>query len=160
MNKNNTLLGRLNAGQSQGEAVLGFLSSGYQFTIDEAQEVGISDPRRVINALRAEGWPIYHNVRTLPTGVKVKRYRMGSYTRGERFLILSTLLPQTKAVEAFLQAGNEFSIEEAQEAGIADPRRVVNTLRSAGLPIYLNPRKLPCGTQTRRYRLGSPKTSV
>jgi len=52
---------------------------------------------------------------------------------------------QKEAIFEFLSAGYEFSIAEARAAGIADPRRVVNALRSEhGLPIAMSE------TQTRR----------
>jgi hypothetical protein len=64
---------------------------------------------------------------------------------------------QADALYAFLEAGNEFTIEGAQAAGIADPRRVVNKLRALGVPVYHNPRTTRNGTRFMSYRIGTPR---
>lgn len=65
---------------------------------------------------------------------------------------------QKEAVMTALEAGFEPSPTELVNAGIGDPYRVVNTLRSEqGAPIYLNNRYEKCGTRVSRYRLGTPK---
>jgi hypothetical protein len=67
-------------------------------------------------------------------------------------------MTQKEAIFAFLEAGHEFSAAEARKAGIADPSRVISSLRNDhGLAIYLNPRKTRTGERINRYRLGTPR---
>jgi hypothetical protein len=67
-------------------------------------------------------------------------------------------MTQKEAIFAFLEAGHEFSAAEARRAGIADPSRVISSLRNDhGLAIYLNPRKTRTGERINRYRLGTPR---
>jgi hypothetical protein len=77
---------------------------------------------------------------------------------------VSTLLrshTQKEAVFTTLQRGYEPSVNDLKEAGISDPRRVVNQLRNDhGLAIYLNDRKDRRGNVTRRFRLGTPRRNA
>jgi hypothetical protein len=67
-------------------------------------------------------------------------------------------MTQKEALYSFLEQGYEFTASEAREAGIADPYRVISTLRNEhDLPIYLNERKTRGGETVRRYRLGTPR---
>jgi hypothetical protein len=67
-------------------------------------------------------------------------------------------MTQKEALFAFLEQGYEFSAAEARKAGIADPSRVISSLRNDhGLAIYLNPRKTRTGERINRYRLGTPR---
>jgi hypothetical protein len=67
-------------------------------------------------------------------------------------------LTQKEAVYAVLESGFEPSVEDLKAAGIADPRRVVNQLRTEhGFAIYLNDRKDRRGNVTRRFRLGTAR---
>ena len=67
-------------------------------------------------------------------------------------------MTQKEALFAFLQQGHEFSAAEARKAGIADPSRVISSLRNDhGIAIYLNPRKTRTGESINRYRLGTPR---
>ena len=67
-------------------------------------------------------------------------------------------MTQKEALFAFLEQGHEFSASEARKAGIADPSRVISSLRNDhGLAIYLNPRKNRKGESINRYRLGTPR---
>jgi hypothetical protein len=67
-------------------------------------------------------------------------------------------MTQKEALFAFLEQGHEFTAAEARNAGIADPHRVISSLRNDhGLAIYLNPRKNSKGESVRRYRLGTPR---
>jgi hypothetical protein len=59
---------------------------------------------------------------------------------------------QKGAIIETLYAGTEFSVAEAQEAGISNPTSVVSQLREHGYSIYSNPRKTTSGT-VNRYRL-------
>jgi hypothetical protein len=72
---------------------------------------------------------------------------------------LSSLLKkfsQKEAVYEMLANGVQPSVEDMKFAGIKDPRRVINHLRSNhGAPIYLNTRKDKSGQVTRRYRLAN-----
>jgi len=73
---------------------------------------------------------------------------------------LTSLLGKTTQKEAlysFLEAGHEFTVADAINAGCADPRRVVNQLRDLGFPVYLNDRTLTTGETVRRYRLGTAR---
>lgn len=74
---------------------------------------------------------------------------------------LSSLLKnnsQKEAVYTILESGFEPSVQDLHSAGIADPRRVINSLRSDhGAPIYLNDRRDRSGNVIRRYRLGSAR---
>jgi uncharacterized protein (DUF169 family) len=60
---------------------------------------------------------------------------------------------QPTAVQAFLSEGHELSVQEAKLAGIADPCRVIYTLRQEGFRIFTNPRKTKSGGLVMRYRL-------
>jgi hypothetical protein len=63
---------------------------------------------------------------------------------------------QKEAIAEFLSAGHEFTIDEARSAGIADPRRVVNSLRTEhGLPIAMNETQTRRGV-VRKYVLAQP----
>lgn len=77
---------------------------------------------------------------------------------------LATLLKkntQKEAVYSILDQGYEPSVADLASAGIADPRRVVNQLRSEhGLPVYLNDRRDRRGNVVRRFRLGSPRRNA
>lgn len=77
---------------------------------------------------------------------------------------LSTMLKkytQKEAVYSILESGYEPSVQDMLTAGIADPRRVVNQLRTDhGFSIYLNDRRDRRGNVTRRYRLGSARRSA
>lgn len=65
---------------------------------------------------------------------------------------------QKDALYTFLAEGYEFTADEARLAGVADPRRVINQLRTEhGVPVYLNDRTLRSGEIVRRYRLGTPR---
>jgi len=65
---------------------------------------------------------------------------------------------QSDAVAECLNRGEEFSVEDAKMAGIGDPRRVVNRLRTErGVKIYSNSHRLRGGTTVKRYTLVSPK---
>jgi hypothetical protein len=67
-------------------------------------------------------------------------------------------MTQKEALYTFLEQGHEFSAAEARNAGIADPSRVISSLRNDhGLAIYLNPRKDRNGERINRYRLGTPR---
>lgn len=65
---------------------------------------------------------------------------------------------QKEAVYSILDQGYEPSVDDMVLAGISDPRRVINQLRSEhGAPIYLNDRRDRRGNVTRRFRLGTPR---
>ena len=67
---------------TQKEALYAVLAAGYEFTVDEARQAGVSDPVRVINHLRTENdIPVYLNEHTLPNGEVVKRYRLGTHRK-------------------------------------------------------------------------------
>ena len=75
-----------------------------------------------------------------------------------KFATLVKRNTQKDAVLECLKRGNEFSIQDAQAAGIADPRRVVNKLRTErGVKISQSPRTLRNGETVKRYSLVSPK---
>ncbi len=67
---------------------------------------------------------------------------------------------QREAVLTMLNDGFEISSDELRLAGIADPHRVIYSLRTEGNPIYLNPRKTRKGEKVMRYRLGTPKRNA
>lgn len=76
----------------------------------------------------------------------------------KKFATLVKRNTQKDAIMALLNTGEEFTVTDAREAGIADPSRVVNTLKTEfGQPIYLNPRTLRGGKVVNRYRLGTAK---
>ena len=61
---------------------------------------------------------------------------------------------QKEALYTFLSQGYEFTVAGAKNAGIGDPRRVVNQLRTEhGIPVYQNDRKLRNGEVVRHYSL-------
>jgi len=74
-----------------------------------------------------------------------------------KFASLLKTHSQPAAMIELLTAGVEFTADEAKSVGVADPNRVVNTLREYGFPVYLNNRKTPKGETVRRYRLGTPR---
>lgn len=75
-----------------------------------------------------------------------------------KFATLVKRNSQPDAVFECLKRGNEFSIEDAKLAGIADPRRVVNRLRTErGVKISSTPTRLRNGNTVKRYTLVSPK---
>ena len=74
-----------------------------------------------------------------------------------KFATLVKRNSQQEAVIECLRLGNEFSVEDAKMAGIGDPRRVVNRLRTErGVKISSNPHTLRNGDTVKRYTL-SPK---
>ena len=75
----------------------------------------------------------------------------------QKLVSLVKRFTQADAVFNFLSQGYEFTVADAQAAGIADPRRVVNHLRNAGAPIYANERKTKTGVTYKSYRLGTPR---
>jgi hypothetical protein len=75
----------------------------------------------------------------------------------EKFVRLVKNNTQGDAIILFLGEGLEFSTLEAKLAGIADPARVIYTLRNQGVAIYCNPRKTKSGGTVMRYRLGTSK---
>jgi hypothetical protein len=71
---------------------------------------------------------------------------------------------QKGAILETLFAGTEFSVSEAQKAGIANPTSVIAKLREDGFEIYSNPhsrrgdRKVAAGT-VNRYRINAKKSA-
>jgi len=76
-------------------------------------------------------------------------------TEVKKLQTLLKKLTQKEAVFEMLANGAEPSVTDLQMAGIRDPRRVINRLRTEHeLPIYLNDRKeRSSGSVVRRYRL-------
>ena len=66
---------------TQKDAMLNVLIAGYEPSADDAAAAGIRDPRRVVNFLREEGYPIYLNNRKTRSGDVVRRYRLGTPRR-------------------------------------------------------------------------------
>lgn len=80
------------------------------------------------------------------------------YNEKRKFASLLRRNTQKVAIFEALAAGFEPSVHEMQDLGIADPRRVVQSLRSDhNLPIYLNKRKDRRGVTVSRFRLGTPR---
>jgi len=75
------------------------------------------------------------------------------YNDIRKFATLVKNYTQADALLAVLDQGFEPSIEDAQRAGIADPRRVINRLREYGATIYLNECKNSRGQIVKRFRL-------
>jgi hypothetical protein len=76
------------------------------------------------------------------------------YNDIRKFKSLVNKFTQKEALYEIMSAGFEPSVADAQAAGIADPRRVVNRLRNDhGLEIYSNPRRDRAGNVMNRYRL-------
>jgi len=72
----------------------------------------------------------------------------------KKFATLVRRNTQADAIIECLKSGNEFSIEDAREAGIADPKRVVYNLRNNGVKIKTSPRTMRGGVTVNRYTLG------
>ena len=62
---------------------------------------------------------------------------------------------QSKVVAA-LQAGRELTAAQITKMGLANPYDAVFKMRSAGLPVYSNPRTVK-GVTVTAYRLGTPR---
>lgn len=72
----------------------------------------------------------------------------------EKFASLCKRWSQKRAIVEMLQAGHEFSVNEARLAGIADPCRVVHALRKVhGFPIASFQTKGRNTNKVTRYRL-------
>jgi len=64
---------------SQPLAITNMLSAGYQFSVDDAMQAGIADPRRVVNRLRQQHkLPITQDLYEVRGGKTVKRYSLSS----------------------------------------------------------------------------------
>ena len=67
---------------TQKEAVYAVLEAGHEPSVEDLKSAGISDPRRVVNQLRAEhGFAIYLNDRKDRRGNVTRRYRLGTARR-------------------------------------------------------------------------------
>jgi len=76
----------------------------------------------------------------------------------KKFAAIVSSNTQKEALYTVLAAGYEFTVAEAREAGVADPTRVINALRTQhSVPVYLNKRTLRNGEVVKRYRLGTPR---
>lgn len=64
---------------------------------------------------------------------------------------------QREALLTFLLSGNVFSAQEAREAGVKDPRRVVNHLRSLSIDIETIRMVDRKGTATTYYTIAEEK---
>ena len=71
----------------------------------------------------------------------------------EKFVRMLRKNSQKEAIIDFLGQGHELSLDEARLAGVADPARVVYSLRCEGYRIYTNPRKTKDGRKVMCYRL-------
>jgi hypothetical protein len=81
-----------------------------------------------------------------------------NYNEKRAFASLARKYTQKTAIAEALMRGYEPSVADMQDAGIADPRRVVQSLRSDyNMPIYLNRRTDRRGNVTSRFRLGTHK---
>jgi hypothetical protein len=83
------------------------------------------------------------------------------YNEKRKFASLLRRNTQKVAVFEALAAGFEPSVNEMTELGIADPRRVIQSLRSDhNMPIYLNKRTDRLGKVVSRFRLGTHRQSA
>jgi hypothetical protein len=75
----------------------------------------------------------------------------------QKLTSMITRTSQREALLTFLLSGNAFSAQEARNAGVKDPRRVVNHLRSLDIDIEAIRTVDRSGTATTYYTLAEEK---
>lgn len=64
-------------------------------------------------------------------------------------------------LKAFLQSGSTATSKQITGMfGIANPTAAVHSLRSQGVCVYANKTTLRDGTETTKYRIGSPSAKI